>query len=44
MRIKVLQPVRRRRPRRLFRRRRAAVIDLRGLNAMTTRLGSAFRG
>jgi hypothetical protein len=43
MRLNVLQPARRRRSRRLFRRRRATVIDLRGLNPAMSKLGSVFR-
>jgi hypothetical protein len=44
MRLNVLQPVRRRRSRRLFRRRRAMVIDLRGLHPAMTKLGGVIRG
>jgi len=44
MRLNVLQPVRRRRSLRLFRRRRATMIDLRGVNVTLTKLGGVLRG
>jgi hypothetical protein len=43
-RLTVLQPVRRRRSRRLFRRRRVTMIDLRGVSVTMSRIGSVLRG